>query len=153
LSSKSPVLVEPNRRFCSNRRKHSFWQALFSRNRRRNNTGRRDQDSIGYVDFYDGRTWALAIFLFTLSILDAIFTAIEISSGKAWEANPLMNLTLSQGGLYVFFGIKSALTAFPLAILVMHKEWKLARITVRICLLSYLAVILYHLYLLFGCPA
>jgi hypothetical protein len=153
LSSDYPVIVEPDRRFGPNRRNHNFWQALFSRNRRRKNTGRRDQDSIGYVDFYDGRTWALAFSLFTLSILDAIFTAIEISAGKAREANPLMNLTLGRGGLIAFFGIKAALTAFPLAILVMHKEWKLARITARICLSSYVVIILYHLYLLFGCPA
>jgi hypothetical protein len=117
------------------------------------NTGRRDQDSIGYVDYYDGRTWALAIFLFILSTLDAVFTGIEISAGIAREANPLMNLTLRRGGMFAFFGIKAVMTAFPLAILVMHKEWKLARITVRICLFSYLAVVLYHFYLLFGCPA
>jgi hypothetical protein len=64
-----------------------------------------------------------------------------------------MNLALESGGIYAFFGIKSALTALPLAILVMHKEWKMAKVTIRICLCSYVLIILYHLVLIFGCPA
>jgi hypothetical protein len=153
LSSEQTAIVVSDRRFGPNRRKHNFWQALIPKHRRRKNTGRRDEDSVGYVDFYEARTWALAISLLGLSILDAVFTGIEISAGKAREANPLMNLTLESGGIYAFFGIKAALTALPLAILVMHKEWRMARITVRICLCCYILIILYHLVLIFGCPA
>lgn len=153
MSLEQPASAAEERRLESNRRKHNFWNALCSKNRRRRNTGRRDQDSVGYVDFYDRKTWLLAFSILALSILDAVFTGIEVSSGRAREANPVMNATLARGGVYGFFGIKAALTALPLAILVMHKEWPLARVTVRICLWSYVLVVLYHIYLIFGCSA
>jgi hypothetical protein len=143
--------VHENRRFGPDRRKHSFWQALYCRRRRRKNTGRRDEDTIGYVDFYDRKTWLVAISLLALSILDALFTAREVASGIAKEANPIMNLMLTKGGIYTFFGVKAAMTTLPLGLLVLHQEWRLARITVRICLGCYALIFLYHLYLLFGC--
>jgi hypothetical protein len=83
-----------------------------------------------------------------LSCLDAVLTGMQISVGKSREANPLMDLILYHGGFYTFFSLKTAMTAFPLAILVLHKEWKLARYAARLCLWSYISVALYHLYLI-----
>ncbi len=153
MSSEQPAPVPTDRRLGPDRRRHNFWRALFSKHRRRRNTGRRAQDTIGYVDYYDRKTWLLAGLLFGLSLLDAAFTGFEISGGSVREANPLMRLTMSQGGMGAFFAIKAALTALPLAILMMHKEWRLARITVWVCISSYLLINLYHLYIVFGCPA
>jgi len=119
----------------------------FSAHRRRRSGGRRKTDRGGYVDVYDSRTWGIAISVMVLSCLDAVLTGVQIADGKSSEANPIMNLALYHGGFYTFFSLKAAMTAFPLAILVLHKEWALARYAARLCLWSYICVALYHLYL------
>jgi hypothetical protein len=86
--------------------------------------------------------------ILVLSLMDGLLTGFEIESGKAREANPLMNAVLNAGGIYTFFGIKVLMTAFPLAIIVLHKEWTLAKYAAQVCLLSYLLLAFYHLYLL-----
>lgn len=141
------------RRAGPDRRRHKMLPALFSRHRRRRSVGRRKGDTIGYVDYYDWQTWRIALSILILSLLDAGMTGVEIFSGKVREANPLMNLAIEQGGMYTFYSVKAAMTALPLAILVLHKEWRLARITARFCLWSYVLVAFYHVYLVFIVPA
>jgi len=93
--------------------------------RRRRSAGRRKTDSGGYIDIYDVLT----------------------------EANPLMNTVIQWGGVYTFFSIKAAMTAFPLAIIILHREWLLGRFAARLCLWCYILVSIYHLWLVFGVPA
>jgi len=88
-----------------------------------------------------------------LSILDAILTGLQLSQGRITEANPLMDKVIRWGGVYTFFGIKAAMTAFPLAIIILHKEWILGRFAARLCLWCYIMVCIYHLWLVFGVPA
>ncbi len=85
-----------------------------------------------------------------MSILDAILTVVQIQKGTVREANPIMNMTLEWGGIYAFFSLKAAMTAFPLAIIILHKEWVLARYVARLCLCFYIVILIYHLYLLCG---
>lgn len=86
-----------------------------------------------------------------MSFLDAVLTVLQIQRGAVREANPVMNMTLTWGGVYAFFCLKASMTAFALAIIIVHKEWSLGRYVARLCLWFYLAIMFYHLYLISGC--
>jgi len=135
------------RRRSGDRRKPPVFPPQFSSFRRRRSKGRRKSDAAGYVDIYTGWNWGLALAVMGLSLLDAILTVIQIQRGNVREANPLMSLALQYGGVYVFFSLKAAMTAFPLAIIILHKEWPLARYMAMLCLSFYVVILLYHLYL------
>ncbi len=122
---------------------------FFSRHRRRSSAGRRRSDRGGYVDHYDLRSWCIALSVLILSLTDAALTGFQLHGGGVREANPVMNAVLRSGGIYSFFGLKAAMTALPLAIIMLHKEWSLARFAARICLWSYILVAIYHVYLIF----
>ena len=100
------------------------------------------------MDQYDPRTWGLALSVLVLSIFDAVLTALQILQGRSREANPLMAAVIHYGGMWTFFSLKAAMTAFPLAILVLHQEWKTARFAAWVCLWCYVAVFAYHLYIM-----
>ncbi len=117
-----------------------------SSRRRRHRSGRR-RDDRGYVDRYDARTWGVALSVLVLSVMDAWLTGMQIVQGKSREANPLMDWVICHAGLWTFFGLKAAMTALPLAIIVLHKEWLMARYAARLCLWCYVGVSVYHLYL------
>ncbi len=82
--------------------------------------------------------------------MDAVLTGIQIQFGEVQEANPIMSAVIQLGGIYSFLSLKAAMTALPLAIIIVHKEWKLARYAARLCLWSYIVVLIYHAYLMVG---
>jgi len=137
-----------DRRSGVDRRERSA-PGIFRSYRRRKTRGRRKTDRAAYIDVYDARSWGVALSVLTLSIMDGLLTSMQISSGKSVEANPLMHLIIVRGGMITFVGLKAAMTALPLAIIMLHKEWKLARLAARVCLWSYILIALYHIYLLF----
>ena len=139
--------VNSERRDSSERRSPPTFPPQFSSQRRRHSKGRRKTDPGGYVDIYDRGSWALAAAVMGLSFLDAVLTVVQIRRGVVREANPLMGEVLKWGGIYVFFSLKTAMTAFPLAIIILHKEWALARYMARVCLLFYVLILIYHLFL------
>ena len=141
-NSSAPV----ERRTKVNGRRHTL-PLLFGGPRRRRSKGRRKTDEVGYVDIYDHRNWTVAISILALSLLDALMTCRHILSAKGSEANPIMDAIIRWGGFPPFIGFKAAMTAFPLAILMLHKEWRLAKFAARICLWSYILIALYHFYL------
>jgi hypothetical protein len=122
---------------------------IFSGYRRRRSKGRRETDRANYIDIYDAGSWGVALSVLILSIMDALLTSFQISIGKSQEANPLMHMVIVRKGIYAFVGFKAAMTALPLAIIMLHKEWKLARYAARLCLGSYILIAFYHIYLLF----
>ena len=146
-----PLPSEERRSGADRRDKRSFPPA-FSAHRRRRNSGRRQTDAPQYVDVYDLRLWGVAMAVLLLSLLDALLTGMQIRSGFFHEANPLMNAVLVHGGVYTFISIKVALTAMPLAIIVLHKEWAVARHAARACLWAYILLAFYHMYLIFSLP-
>jgi hypothetical protein len=79
-----------------------------------------------------------------------MLTVYQIRKGVAREANPIMSMAIAWGGVYAFFSLKAALTAFPLAIIILHKEWTLARHMARLCLCFYVLILLYHMLLISG---
>jgi len=48
--------------------------------------------------------------------------------------------------------VKAMLTALPLAVIILHKNWALGRRAARMCLWSYILVSLYHIYLVMRMP-
>ena len=141
-------LVTQERRTGRDRRRPPVFPPRFSAHRRRRCAGRRAGDAPGYVDIYDAATWAVAFSILVLSFIDAASTTLLIRSAHAREANPLMKAVLGFGGAYTFVSVKLLLTSFPLAIIVMHKEWRLARFAARTVLLAYALLAVYHVFLL-----
>ena len=136
-----------DRRSGVDRRAHKQ-PRFFSAYRRRRSKGRRKTDRASYIDVYDARTVGVALSVLILSIMDALLTSFHISTGRLQEANPLMHLVIVRGGIYTFVSLKAAMTALPLAIIILHQEWKLARYAAYLCLWSYILIALYHIYLL-----
>lgn len=139
-----------DRRNRLGRRRPVSFPPQFSNQRRRRSCGRRKTDRGGYVDIYDRGTWEIAMAVMAMSFLDAVFTVLQIEKGAVREVNPLMSATLAWGGVFAFFGLKACMTAFPLAIIMLHKEWTLAHYMARLCLCFYILILLYHLFLIWG---
>jgi hypothetical protein len=116
--------------------------------RRRKIKGRRKTDGGSYVDVYDSRTWFIAIAVLILSGMDAVLTALHMMKGTATELNPIMAAIIKHGGLPAFFGAKAAMTVFPMAVILVHKEWTFGKFAARACLWAYALLSLYHLYLI-----
>lgn len=134
-------------RRSGNDRRRGAYLSLLSPQRRRKSKGRRRSDKGGYVDIYGVGSWGVALAVLVLSLLDALLTGIQVAMGRIEEANPLMRVAISRGGIPVFLSLKMAMTALPLAIIVLHKEWALARYAAWLCLWSYIIVTGYHIYL------
>jgi hypothetical protein len=138
-----------DRRSRANRRGARAFSALFAGgHRRRKSRGRRNTDAASYVDIYDSRTWSIAIAVLMLSLMDALLTGLHMIRGTARELNPIMNAFLSFGGLPAFFTAKVAMTIFPMAVIMIHKEWALGRYAAWLCLLAYVILSFYHVYLI-----
>ena len=143
--------VCPDRRSRADRRHAaSFWALFAGKPRRRKSRGRRKTDKGAYVDIYDSRSWGIAVAVLALSLLDAVLTRIHLVRGTAHELNPILRVIIEHGGLPAFFAAKAAMTVFPMAIIIIHKEWVLGRYAARLCLLAYVLISFYHVYLLFG---
>ena len=142
----------PGRRNRPERRQtggKSMFYALFS-------TRRRDLRRVGervtyYTDWYSIPLFILALGIVLLCVADAFFTLQLISLGGA-ELNPLMAYLLDKG-LYLFVGIKMALTISAIIVLVMHERFTFFR-SVRalhillLTLIGYGVLIAYELTLL-----
>ena len=156
IDSLAPNPSAVDQRSSPDRRRPATFPPQFSGQRRRRSKGRRKTDRAGYVDIYDRGSWILVFSVMGLSILDAILTVLQLDRGVIREANPIMSMTIAWGGIYAFFSLKAAMTAFPLAIIILHKEWLLAHYILRLCLLFYVLILFYHLYLvctIFDVPA
>jgi hypothetical protein len=137
------------RRSNDNRRASVSIRDFFSKKpRRRKSRGRRKTDKGAYVDIYDSKSIGIAISVLALSLLDAVFTRMHLVRGTAREWNPLLNAIINHGGLTAFFIAKIAMTAFPMAVILVHKEWDMGRYAARVCLLAYILITCYHLYLI-----
>ncbi len=127
----------------------SMFYALFLTRRR---DPRREGEPVAYyTDWYSVPLFLLAVGIVLLCVADAFFTLQLISLGAS-ELNPIMAYLLDKG-LYLFVGIKMALTVSAIIVLVMHQRFAFFRLvkTYHILLLtflSYAALIAYELTLL-----
>jgi hypothetical protein len=147
-SSTGRMLAERRSRM-DRRGEASIRTVLSSRQRRRKSRGRRKTDRGAYVDIYDPRTWGIVVAILLLSLMDALLTGLYVIRGSARELNPLLNAILDWGGLPAFYTAKAAMTILPMFVILIHKEWTLARYAARLVLWAYVLLSFYHLLLLF----
>jgi hypothetical protein len=104
--------------------------------------GRRESDRMGYVDRYTPRDVALLLSVFLLNVGDALMTMRWLDRGGR-EANPVMDFFLDIGpGAFLFQ--KCLVVGFWLLILLVHKNFRFARIGLYASLVVYAALMAVH---------
>lgn len=84
--------------------------------------------------------------IFALNVLDALATVFWVSSGLAYEANPLMaELLQVHPGLFALG--KLTLVGLGLSLLWRHRDHLLSALSTVVLTVVYLGVVLYHLWL------
>ena len=116
------------------------WNGIFGPRRRTH--GRRSGDRVGYVDRYSRRDVALILAVFTLNVGDAFFTMLWLERGGQ-EANPIMDFFLDIGP-GAFLLQKCIIVGIWLIILLVHKNFRFARIGIYVSLAAYAALMLVH---------
>lgn len=149
LSGPAPgSLIRPTgeRRNGQDRRRQRtrFWDSLFGRRRRRDGRRSRDRDKL-YVDVYHRRDVLLLAGIFLLNIFDAFFTLRWLELGGR-EGNPVMAMLLEKGGDLAFLIQKCFVVGVWLVILVVHKNFRVARLGLWSLFAVYALLLLYHLY-------
>jgi hypothetical protein len=122
----------------------SFIDSLSGMARRRH--GRRDGESTNsYVDVYRHSDVGLILAIFILNVFDAVFTLAWLQRGGA-EANPFMDHLLNEGDS-VFLIQKCFVVGVWLLVLVVHKNFRIARVGMWMLLGLYGVIFVYHFYL------
>ena len=128
-----------------------FYDSIQGYHRRRAGR-RRSEKNAAYVDHYGLGDLLLVVGILTLNIADAFFTLQWVGRGGS-EGNPLMKWVLENGGTEAFVIQKCLLVGFWLLLLVVHKNFRIARIGLWTLLVLYSTLLLYHLFLyFFGVP-
>lgn len=119
-----------------------FSRFTFSGGRRR--SVRRGEEREGtYVDRY-GPGAVLAVFwVAMMNVGDSFFTLVHLQSGGI-EVNPVADQLLKTGRFGFVFA-KSVLVAVALLVLVLHKNFWMARLGLWVAAVSYTVLNLYHL--------
>jgi hypothetical protein len=119
------------------------WGRLIGLKRRKR--GRREgEEKNSFVDAYHRRDAALIASILVLNILDALMTLIHIRRGGQ-EANPLMKSLLSDGDYGAFLFQKCAVVGSLLIILVVHKNFVIARRAMWAILVGYIMLFVFHI--------
>ena len=109
---------------------------------RRRAGGRRASDRAGYVDRYTRRDVFLLLSVFLLNVGDAWMTMLWLSRGGR-EANPIMDFFLDISPTAFLFQ-KCLVVGFWLLILLVHKNFRFARIGLYASLVVYALLMLVH---------
>jgi len=116
------------------------WQDILSPLRRA--TGRRASDRRGYVDRYSKREVALLLAIFLLNVADAFMTMRWLHRG-GHEANPVMEFFLDVGPT-AFLAQKCLVVGFWLILLLVHKNFRFAKLGLYAALGVYSVLFLVH---------
>ena len=147
-----PTWPEIDRRRSRDRRGRPtrFWDSLLGRRRRAE--GRRyGEGGDAYVDRFAMGDVLLVLGIFSLNIFDAFCTLVWLRRGGS-EGNPLMNLAIEAGDS-VFLFQKCIVAGLWLLVLLVHKNFRIARIGLWVLLGVYGTLALYHAFLvLFATP-
>lgn len=108
----------------------------------RRSQGRRESDREGYVDRYTKQDVALLMTIFLLNVGDALMTLLWLDRGGR-EANPIMDFFLEIGP-WAFLVQKCLVVGLWLVILVVHKNFRLARIGLYSALVVYGTLMIVH---------
>jgi len=117
------------------------WASLFGQRRRRRGRRYGEGEDI-YVDAFSRRDVMLLVAIFVLNICDAFFTLIWLQRGGG-EANPLMSWLLELGD-HAFLIQKCFVVGLWLLLLLVHKNFRMARIGLWSAFGVYSLLILYH---------
>lgn len=96
----------------------------------------------------DGRMFLYVLVSIVMSGYDAIATMEHIKRGVALEANPLMD-SLIQRHAVAFFAVKMAITVVCLAVCYAYSHLRTARLGLRLSVVAYSLVCLYHAAIIF----
>lgn len=116
------------------------WKDLFTPLRRAK--GRRLEDQKGYVDRYSKQDVALLLAIFGLNVLDAFMTMMWLHRGGR-EANPVMAFFLDIGPA-AFLAQKCLVVGFWLILLLVHKNFRFARVGLYASLAVYALLLIVH---------
>ena len=115
--------------------------------RRRRNRRDTDPDRNYYVDWIEGPYLRALVWVCVFIVLDSLSTLYIISRGGS-EANPLMRWILERG-TFTFLASKVATAIVGFLLLGVHRFFPIARSLVKLLLLAYGALVVYHILLLF----
>ena len=104
--------------------------------------GRRDSDRFWYVDRYTRRDVVLLLTIFILNVGDAYFTMRWLDRGGR-EANPFMDFFLDIGPT-AFLLQKCLVVGFWLLLLLVHKNFRFARLGLYASLAVYFVLMVVH---------
>lgn len=131
----------PDRRRADRRNRPTRpWQDIFSPLRRAR--GRRESDRIGYVDRYSKQDVGLLLAIFLLNVADAFMTMLWLHRGGR-EANPVMDFFLDFGPA-AFLAQKCLVVGFWLILLLVHKNFRFAKIGLYASLAVYSLLAIVH---------
>lgn len=137
--------VERRARADRRHRPTSLWDSLVHPRRRR--SGRRTGEKRDiYVDVFQRRDVLLMVAIFVLNIFDALFTLLWLQRGGG-EGNPLMAWLLEHGN-EAFLLQKCLVVGLWLVLLVVHKNFRLARLGLWSLASLYALLVAYHLVLI-----
>ena len=125
------------------------WDSLRGFHRRKRGRRATEKDNI-YVDSYSRRDVALTIGVLILNILDAFFTLRWLDMGGG-EGNPLMELLIRTNDI-LFLLQKCVVVGLWLVILIVHKNFKVARLGLWGAFILYTGILFYHFGLQAGPP-
>jgi len=133
-----------NQRVIQDRRSHptSFISTLKFGGRRKG-FRRKKEGRNQYVDHPSFRTVVLTLIIFTLSILDAIFTFVHLENGGA-ELNPLMEQII-QSGFQSTFIIKSLGIGLIGCFFAIHQNFKISFYGMHVLAAIHIVLLAYHL--------
>ncbi len=143
VASRGPTWPSLDRRARQSRRDKATrsWDSILGLRRRKSGRRLKESENI-YVDRYRRRDVALLAAILLLNVCDAFFTLRWLEMG-GHEANPLMDRLL-QAGDFAFLLQKSFVVGIWLVILVVHKNFRTARIGLWSLFVLYVGVLLYH---------
>lgn len=104
--------------------------------------GRRSEDQIGYVDRYSRREVALILAVFVMNVGDAFLTMLWLQRGGR-EANPIMDFFLDIGP-GAFLLQKCLVVGIWLVVLLVHKNFRFARLGLYASLVVYALLMIVH---------
>ena len=111
-----------NRRERTERRKTGLKSMAYAFFYSRRRDKRRDDESVEYyTDWYSNPLFIIAVGIALLCVADAFFTLELITRGGS-ELNPFMAYLLDKG-MYIFVGVKMALTVGAIMLLVLHQRF------------------------------
>ncbi len=112
---------------------------------RRRSIRRGEEQEGGFVDVHGIKLWCLVLWVVLMNLGDSFFTLLHLQSGGI-ELNPVAQALL-QTGRETFVFTKSFLIGLALVVLVVHKNFFLARIGLWTAAGTYTLLFAYHLLL------